>query len=333
MVAIGNHGRPTQVTSGTLLTTHFKHNGRGERVWVDNVGGTQLANFPDKTLHFDESGKVLAEHWPGGVMYEYLYVDEVPVAFVKYDGAIGGGTGTVYYYHSDHLNTPRYATDATGTLVWASGFPGEDPFRPGSMSAYGLNLEPRLRFPGQYYQAETGAVYNYFRDYDVVTGRYLQSDPIGLEGGINTYAYANSNPLRFTDPYGLWTWPSPGDVASYWGQAIGGSGDFGGAYADQWRATNTIGGAHNGWANQDVYFHCRANCEAAQRGPGGEDAAQCFSDARENWDEFWGQSSADTRRDQSANRQGRNGGSIGPGESCQKICGSYRPGGSFPAGW
>ncbi|MGD9728649.1 MAG: RHS repeat domain-containing protein [Nitrospiraceae bacterium] len=203
MVAIGNHGRPTQVTSGTLLTTHFKHNGRGERVWVDNVGGTQLANFPDKTLHFDESGKVLAEHWPGGVMYEYLYVDEVPVTFVKYNGTNGGGTGTVYYYHSDHLNTPRYATDAAGTLVWASGFPGEDPFRPGSMSAYGLNLEPRLRFPGQYYQAETGAVYNYFRDYDPVAGRYLQSDPIGLAGGVNTYVYAENGPLKFADPQGL----------------------------------------------------------------------------------------------------------------------------------
>ncbi|MGD9729685.1 MAG: RHS repeat-associated core domain-containing protein [Nitrospiraceae bacterium] len=199
----GNHGRPTQVTSGTLLTTQFKHNGRGERVWVDNVGGTYLPLFPDKTLHFDESGRVLAEHWPGGVMYEYLYVDEVPVAFVKYDGTNGGGTGTVYYYHSDHLNTPRYATDAAGTLVWASGFPGEDPFRPGSMSAYGLNLEPRLRFPGQYYQAETGAVYNYFRDYDPVTGRYLQADPIGLAGGLNTYAYANNNSLRYTDPFGL----------------------------------------------------------------------------------------------------------------------------------
>jgi RHS repeat-associated protein len=50
-----------------------------------------------------------------------------------------------------------------------------------------------------YYQAETGLNYNYFRDYDPQTGRYLESDPIGLDGGINTYAYANGDPLGTFD--------------------------------------------------------------------------------------------------------------------------------------
>jgi RHS repeat-associated protein len=67
-----------------------------------------------------------------------------------------------------------------------------------------------LRFPGQYYDEETGNYYNYFRDYDPTTGRYLQSDPIGLNGGLNTYTYVYGNPLRWFDQWGLF-----GDGRSY----------------------------------------------------------------------------------------------------------------------
>jgi RHS repeat-associated protein len=60
-----------------------------------------------------------------------------------------------------------------------------------------------LRFPGQYYDQETGNYYNYFRDYDPTSGRYLQSDPIGLGGGLNTFVYIDSNPVNLIDIYGL----------------------------------------------------------------------------------------------------------------------------------
>jgi RHS repeat-associated protein len=60
-----------------------------------------------------------------------------------------------------------------------------------------------LRFPGQIYDSQAGLQQNYFRDYDPAVGRYVESDPIGLRSGVNTYAYANANPISLTDPLGL----------------------------------------------------------------------------------------------------------------------------------
>jgi len=110
----------------------------------------------------------------------------------------------VYYAYSDHLNAPRVIVNAAGDVRWRW---ISEPF--GTTPAESIpnsleNLVVNLRFPGQYFDKESGLSYNYFRDYDGTTGRYVQSDPIGLAGGLNTYSYANGNPLRFSDPYGLW---------------------------------------------------------------------------------------------------------------------------------
>ena len=82
----------------------------------------------------------------------------------------------------------------------------------GKRYVYGRPVSGEV-FPGQYYDPETGLHYNYFRDYDPATGRYVQSDPIGLGGGINTYAYAENQPVNRFDSRGLRTTvtiPSPG---------------------------------------------------------------------------------------------------------------------------
>lgn len=107
-------------------------------------------------------------------------------------------TNSVYYYHNDHLGTPQKMTDANQTVVWAADY---KPF--GEATVTVSTITNNLRFPGQYYDAETGTLYNYFRDYNPVIGGYLEADRIGLRGGINLYRYVGNNPVKFTDPYGL----------------------------------------------------------------------------------------------------------------------------------
>jgi len=103
-----------------------------------------------------------------------------------------------------HLNTPRLIADSTGTTVWR--WDQGEPFgndvpnnNPSGAGAFEFNL----RFPGQYFDRETNLAYNLLRDFDPSIGRYIQSDPISLDGGMNTYAYVEGDPITSTDPDGL----------------------------------------------------------------------------------------------------------------------------------
>ena len=113
------------------------------------------------------------------------------------------GGSQVFYIFSDQINTAREITNAAGVKVWqadpepfGANLPNENPAGQGKFTY-------NQRFPGQYFDKETGLHYNYYRDYDPQTGRYVQSDPIGLDGGINTYGYVHASPLSRTDPFGL----------------------------------------------------------------------------------------------------------------------------------
>jgi RHS repeat-associated protein len=118
---------------------------------------------------------------------------------------VKSGIAQVYYIETDHLNTPRLIADQTGNTVWRNDNtePFGDSVPNGDPNNIGITFDFPLRFPGQYFDNETNHHYNYFRYLDPGIGRYGESDPIGLRGGLNTYAYVNGNPTSHSDPTGL----------------------------------------------------------------------------------------------------------------------------------
>ena len=113
--------------------------------------------------------------------------------------------GALYFIYPDQLNTPRLIQDQNATTVWR--WDNQEPFGNDTPNAdpnsTGTTFDFPLRLPGQYADQETNLNYNYYRDYDSGIGRYLQSDPIELMGGINTYTYVNGNSLSYVDLFGL----------------------------------------------------------------------------------------------------------------------------------
>ena len=109
--------------------------------------------------------------------------------------------GTNYYfYHNDHLGTPQKMTNLSGAIVWQASY---DAFGKATVDA-ASSITNNLRFPGQYFDAETGLHSNWHRYYDPGVGRYVTTDPIGLDGGINFFAYVANNPMNSIDPLGLY---------------------------------------------------------------------------------------------------------------------------------
>ena len=189
--------RPTKVyktnsgnndESTKTLVAEYSYNRFGERIKKVVYSNSKkpkvtyyLYDGHSLTAEADEQGKITAQ---------YLYYKNQP--FTKLEGK------HIYALHTDNLGTPRAATDKKGNTVWQADY---SPFGKANITTQRITLN--LRFPGQYEDQETGKYYNYLRTYDPDTGRYSTSDPIGLMGGINTYAYVSGNPLSLMDPLGL----------------------------------------------------------------------------------------------------------------------------------
>jgi RHS repeat-associated protein len=175
-----------------LVTDSYLFNARGERVQTSQNGFGPIVFKP---FLYDEAGKLLATG-TSKVADEVIYLDAIPVARVQ--------NGVILPIETDHLGTPRVIQNATGggtTWTWnvlANAATGSNAF--GEQAASGSDFN--LRFPGQYSDGN-GLSYNYFRDYEPGTGRYVESDLIGLDGGVSTYSYVDNAPLEMTDPEGL----------------------------------------------------------------------------------------------------------------------------------
>jgi RHS repeat-associated protein len=193
-LAYNQASRLATLTAGTKLLAKYTYDAFGQRL-------RKATTTTTATLYqFGQSGNLLEEAYTSGAgPVDYIYLGTQPVA------TLTPGTGTFSYLHTDHLGTPQLATSNTQAVVWSAG--GYQPF--GATETVTGTITQNLRFPGQYFDAESAFNHNGFRDYMPNIGRYLESDPVGLTGGINTYLYARANPLKNMDRLGL----VGGDVA------------------------------------------------------------------------------------------------------------------------
>jgi RHS repeat-associated protein len=187
-------GRLQTLTQGGTTETAL-YNALGQR--IEKTGGTAGT----VQFSYDEAGHLLGEYdGSGNLIEETVWLGDIPVTTLRPNGA----NVSIYYVHSDQLNSPRQVTrpsDNAQMWTWSS-----DPFgtdaanaNPSGVGTFVYNL----RFAGQVFDGQAGLHQNGFRDYDPATGRYTESDPIGLNGGTNTYSYVGSKPIAATDSKGL----------------------------------------------------------------------------------------------------------------------------------
>jgi RHS repeat-associated protein len=199
-------GRLKSVSRAGQLRATYHHDHKHRRT---RKVSTAAAPQGAKTIvyHYDDRDRLMAETSDTGVpIRSYAWADENLISQVEYAPnatSTGYDIARILYFELDQLGTPRQARERVGTIVWrweSDGYgttpANEDP------DGNGQPTTVNLRFPGQYYDEESGLHYNWHRYYVPRLGRYLSSDPIGIDGGANTYLYAYASPNRNIDPDG-----------------------------------------------------------------------------------------------------------------------------------
>jgi len=237
--ATSNKLTQTQDVGGTATVVHdaagnitgdgtntYTYSDRGRLATVTNTGGMVTYGYNALELRvgkagptalvptgatyyvYDEEGRLLGEYDANGVpVYETIYMG-LPVGVIKQTGTAATSDIAISLYNvsTDQLGAPRIITRQSDEAVawrWDSAevFGATAPNQnPSSLGSFSFNQ----RLPGQVFDAESGLFQNWNREYNPRIGRYMQSDPIGLAGGINTFSYVGGNPLNFSDPQGLY---------------------------------------------------------------------------------------------------------------------------------
>ncbi|MFN3714621.1 MAG: RHS repeat domain-containing protein [Alcanivoracaceae bacterium] len=176
--------------NGTTPLGQYRYDPFGRRVRKVSQSETLYFHYDDTGLlaEYDAQGNLVREYQytPGSTwMTKPLFLRDVQ-------------TGKVHYYYNSHLGQPLKLFDRQGRTTWEA---RSQAF--GELLVVVEEVENRLRFPGQYFDGESGFYHNFRRDYDVIIGRYFQQDPIRFLGGINFYNYTGGSPVSFSDPMGL----------------------------------------------------------------------------------------------------------------------------------
>jgi len=188
------NNRLIEVKRGAAVIAEYFYDAFGRRV-------KKIVSGAVTCFHYDTQGNLISEtEGDGSPLRDYVYQNGCLTAMKLYGEKAG-----VYYVICDHLGTPQQIVNTAGAVVWKAAYL---PF--GKAQILIETIMCNIRFPGQYYDSETGLHYNWHRYYDPKTGRYMTPDPIGLDGGINLFAYVSNNPVNLVDPLGLEDWrPSP----------------------------------------------------------------------------------------------------------------------------
>lgn len=189
--AYDEFGRMRSSNNGSVNTV-YGVNGLGERI-SKNRGGAQFYYV------YETTGKLMGVYDSNGLpLEELVYLGDRPIATARSSGT--------YPIETDHLMAPIRVLDSSNNIVWS--WEDREPFGTSQPNEGTVNGQPfafNLRFPGQWYDHETGLAGNGFRDYDASLGRYVEVDPLGLSAGMNPNVYVGGNPMDGVDPYGLWS--------------------------------------------------------------------------------------------------------------------------------